>query len=1713
MDSDKVRARGNIRGQLTRIRNFLQTVGPETSIFTIDARHKTFLGLYEKFDKVQTELESDMDVKNLGKEDELRGKFEEEFFETEAIFLELFMRLDRDMSSTRGPVNELNNAVRLNETVPNQPNIAFKLPQVSLPTFGGEITEWSSFIELFNSLIHSNETLSNINKLFYLKSCLKGDALRIIESIPTTGENYVRARELLTERYDNKWCIIQAHLSVLLQQPQIKNMSVNALRQLIDVTNKHLAILDSLDEPVEHWDSILVFTLSNKLDLDTKRQFEFQFASVGKPTFKNLIDFLKQRCLGFERVETTKGKSVKSFSAVSEGSKQSSRFVECCSLCKGEHRLFKCPKFLNLDPCARYDHCKKCGICVNCLSGNNHVAKMCKSRGCLKCEKRHNTLLHFEKRNPEPLNANPVNLNVDPLPPNHNETIGSVSTVGLQSTNFQPQQILLYTALVRVRNERGELVVCRSLIDSGSQSCFISEACADRLRLTPKLIDMSVNGIGNASTVIKRYVDFEIHSMCEKFSLPIQALVLPKITMELPQTEINSTNMDNMFSNLKLADPNCFVPGKIDVLLSNEVFTRILRGNILNSKQGCLKAVDTNLGWLIGGSVQCATSSLISTTSLMATHDLKDIGFDLSKFWELEEVPVAQSHLKDPCEIHFHKTYQRDLDGKFVIELPFTTDRIDFSHSKAFALSRFHFLEKRLNNNSKLRRMYFDFMDEYLKLDFVEFVPLEEYENLNSYYLPHHGVLKESSQTTKLRAVFDGTAAPAGRQSLNSVLFAGEKLHNDLFKILLKFRSYKIAVIADVEKMFCQVKMNRIHKDFVRFFWRPKENEAIKIMRLKVLPFGLRCSPFVAMSCLRELGKTLQGSYPRACNFVLENFYVDDFIAGASSVEDALALINDVSLVCESGGFKLRKWVSNSEQVLEGIQRNLIAEPHTFSLSGECSKVLGLFWCPGTDTFGFVSTNVEKEVVTKRSILSHLAQLFDPFGWLGPVIVKGKILLQELWLLKIDWDAAVPTDIENDWLKLKNNLKMIKEIKVERYIGYGDGIILCGFSDASIKAYGACVYCVADGKSTLVAAKSRVAPLKSVSLARLELCGAVLGARLMQIIANVLGVPLSSCFMWCDSTIVLAWLAKPSYSWKTFVANRVAEVHTLLPNVLWSHVRSADNPADIISRGVFPSELLGNGLWWHGPNLIVNFDFSRRQNGFFETNKEIRIVNNACLSCVVENLCSRISSYTKLIRVNAWVIRFCDNARKPVEKRCSGNLSINEMHASSVTLISLIQTECFDSAMACLKKNKPLKSSDRLVSLNPFFDNDGLLRVGGRLSNGTMTFNVKYPIILPSKNKFVNLLIRFEHCRNNHIGPNGLMAILRQRFWIINARTTIKSVIAKCYVCCRFSPRRGDQLMGALPRERTEIVRPFFNTGVDLCGPFLVRPTKKRGNSTQKCYVALFICFATKAVHLEVVFDLSTETFIAALKRFVSRRGIPAKLFSDNATNFVGSKNYLSEWYQIINSEAFTEKMYAELLNEQIEWKFIPARSPNFGGLWESHIKSMKTCLLKSMGQSRLTFEEFLTLVIQVEATLNSRPLGAVSSASDELDILTPGHFLIGANLKSLPSQREDEFSGSTGSRWKHLEQIFAHYWKRWSNEYLNTLNQRAKSRKVQENIQIGDLGLLVNENLPPYIWPLCKVIETIKGSDGLVRVVKVKMGNAIFKRGINKFCRLPNFT
>ena len=1520
MDQTKIRTRGNIKGQLTRLASYIEEIKYEDltnlSKYKIEARHRVFKGQFDKFEAIQSSIENDLGEKDFEAQKQEREQFEALFYDLDAEFEHLLDRF-RTTGNT-DPQNNHNTTVNV--------DTGFKLPNIELPTFSGDITEWASFIELFDALIDAKIDLEDVNKLFYLKSALRGDASKIIESLATTAANYSEARDLLIKRFGNKRCMIQAHLKGLLEQSEVKSKSVSSLRNLLDVTNKHLASLRSLGEPVSSWDTLLVFVISSKLDHESRRQFEMHFPGCNMPTLKNLLDFLNQRCLILERVEPVKNKPLKSFTTTTESKpvKDLPMKTFACYICKGDHKIWKCSTFISLKPEERYDKVRKFNLCANCLAKGHRAS---------------------------------------------------------------------------------------------------------------------------------------------------------------------------------------------DLLLSNEIFTSILKSGTLNIGHSNLKALNTSFGWIIGGGIKQTFSGMVTTISLNATHDLINLDENIRKFWDFEEMPFARNEEIDPCEGHFVSTFERDEHGKFLIELPFKDCEFNFGHSRKFALSRFHGLEKRFSQNLKLKSMYSDFVFEYLDVNFFEIVPKDEHNKPDCYYLPHHGVLKESSLTTKLRTVFDGTAAPSGCQSINSVLYTGPKQHTDLFVMLLKFRLYAVALIADIERMFCQIKVKPKDRDCLRFFWRFENKSEVDILRLTSLPFGLKCSPFIAIRCLRELANSLMKVYPRASNLILNSFYVDDFIGGADTIDEAIEIINELKTVCNLGGFNLRKWSSNETSVLDSVNsksENL----HSFDVYDCDSKVLGMQWLREADQFTFSYKNLQVDSISKRVILSELARIFDPFGLLSPITVKCKIILQELWLLKLNWDEKIPIKIESEWAKLKQELEGINQIRVDRFAGSKSNAVLCGFSDASEKAYGACVYYVSGNRSILMASRSKVAPLKSTSLARLELCAAVLCAKLMNVVSKSLEISLKQCMFWSDSKIVLAWLSKQSYCWKTFVANRVSEIHTLTPNSKWQYVKSIENPADIVSRGLLPNQLINCKLWWQGPSWLGQCNMEELCSGGFETTLEEKKQKNlCCVSIGIDgSFFERFSSWLRLIHVYCKILRFINNCRLEFSFRTFGPITVEEIDKATLKLVKSIQNKHFVKTIDSLSKKKSLTAADSLISLNPFLDAQNVLRVGGRLVNSLLPYGVKHPIVLPKKDHFVDLLLRYEHFRNNHIGPNGLIAIVRQTYWIINAKTQAKRIVSRCTVCFKHNPKRSKQLLGSLPLERTENVRAFYNIGVDLCGPFHVRPTKRRGNSTQKSYVALFICFAVKAVHLEILFDLTTESFIASLRRFIARRGVPHTIFSDNATNFVGTKNVLCEWYKLLESRDFKDKVYAELLRDKITWKFIPARTPNFGGLWEGNIKSFKTSLYKCMGNERLSFEEFQTLLIQIEGTMNSRPLCTVTECKDDIDVLTPGHFLIGTNLKSLPHPLHKEFCGNLGSRWNHLQQILDHYWRRWSTEFISALNQRNKSCKINENVKIGDLGLLVDENLPPYVWPLCKVVDRITGPDDLVRVIKVKVGSSIFKRGISKFCKLPDF-
>lgn len=407
-------------------------------------------------------------------------------------------------------------------------------------------------------------------------------------------------------------------------------------------------------------------------------------------------------------------------------------------------------------------------------------------------------------------------------------------------------------------------------------------------------------------------------------------------------------------------------------------------------------------------------------------------------------------------------------------------------------------------------------------------------------------------------------------------------------------------------------------------------------------------------------------------------------------------------------------------------------------------------------------------------------------------------------------------------------------------------------------------------------------------------------------------------------------------------------------------------------------------------------------------------------------------------------------------------------------------------------------------------DASGILRVGGRLRNASCPYDQRFPVLLPKQHKLTELVVTHYHVTQLHAGPQATLAALNRQFWIINGRSVVRHLLHKCHKCFRDRAKTLQQQMADLPASRVEPTRPFLRSGVDYAGPLHVKSRKGRGGQTTKAYIALFVCFATKAVHLELVSDLSSGAFIAALKRFIARRGKCRELHSDNGTNFVGANRELKRLFKQFSGEQHNTLVTEFLSLEGISWQFIPAKAPHFGGLWEAGIKSTKTQLRRVVGNSILTFEELYTVLTQIEACLNSRPLCPSSSDPGDLDVLTPGHFLIGEALTAFPEPNLTQLRLNQLDRWQLVQRLTQHFWSRWHREYLAQLQQRTKWKVKRDNLQRDDLVLIKEDNTPPLQWVRGRVLEVHAGKDNIVRVATIKTANGIYKRPIVKLCLLP---
>ena len=1083
-----------------------------------------------------------------------------------------------------------------------------KLPKLDIPTFNGDILQWQPFWEQFEVSVHSRASLTNAEKLVYLQQAIKnGSARSAIDGLSQSGNQYDEAVDYLKMRYNRPRLIHHAHVSTIMDTPPLKDGSGKELRRLHDTLQQHLRALKTMKaEPDPSFITSMV-----ELKLDATTLFEWQKHSQEKveevPHYQDILDFLNLRAQASETLAGPAKRNqvlsagrrpgpapfgkVTSFTAANTNPSHSQ-----CVVCKsGHHPLYACPSFKGMTHDERLSALKKNSLCLNCF-GSGHFVKQCRSiHKCRKCQRLHHTLLHVEPSENATSTPSDSSLPSNNHPP---ELIVSNTAVKLMPSS------LLMTCRVLVFAPDGSSVGARALIDNGSTSSFISERLVQSLRLPRSQHKISVWGIAGSlkSSRVRSIANFQVSSTySDGKKIDLTAIVLPKVTCDLPVSPVPFDLSWSHLSGLPLADPSFGEPQRVDLLLGADIFSDVLLHGRRTGPPGSPVALETCFGWVLcGGNMDRTALSSVNflVTSLHASAVCSD---DLlRKFWEIEESPAnsAALSLEERSAVQqFDSTHSRTKAGRFIVPLPRKPDFKPIGESRSQAVRRFLSLEHSLRRKGRFEDVN-DVIQEYFTLGHAEVVPTKDVDKhpASVFYLPMHVVYKSTSSTTKVRAVFDASAKSASGVSLNDTLLVGPTVHSSLLDVLLRFRMHRVALTADVSKMYRAVELVPSDRDYHRFVWRSNPDQVLKDFRMTRVTFGVSASCFVANMAVKHNAIELADKYPLAAEAVYKSFYVDDGLTGADDVETTITLQRQLQDLFTRGGFMLRKWNSSEPRVLQTISPELreSREVRSISDSGyDYAKTLGLEWNTNTDSFRItISSLPPSEVVTKRILVSDIAKVFDILGWFAPTIVHMKILLQRVWEERVDWDDPVPEGIQDVWRQWRSELHTLSSKSIPRCYFPKDVRVtsfqIHGFSDASEDAYAGVVYFrMVDSTgmvhTSLIMSKSKVSPIKWLSIPRLELCGALVLSKLLCHVKRVFEVPLSGVYAWTDSTIVLNWLAGNPRRFKTYVGNRVSEIVDHVPPDRWSHVVSAENPADCASRGILPSQLLRHELWWTGP--------------------------------------------------------------------------------------------------------------------------------------------------------------------------------------------------------------------------------------------------------------------------------------------------------------------------------------------------------------------------------------------------------------------------------------------------------------------------------------------------------------------------------------------------
>ncbi|XP_076284702.1 uncharacterized protein LOC143211126 [Lasioglossum baleicum] len=1022
--------RKSIKCKLTRFKNYFESNQTDDSIPELRERFDRFLPLADKFDEVQSKIEIYTEDSGEDASHEIeRDNFDKSYY---CIVTSVKARLGIGQ-----PQNSLQTGTSSQLSSSTETELPVKLPVIQLSTFDGAYGDWIRFRDTFDSLIHKNANINVIQKFNYLNSTLRGEAARSIRALGISESNYA----ILKNRYEDPQGLTRYHTKALFDIPPIMKTSARALRQLIDDCINHLKSLNSLQEPTQYWDTLIIHLLSTKLDGFTKREWEkVIIKGASNPSLKDMLEFLEGQSKYLARSGTDRGGSSRPqiradgfytprYQLKTEES-HTPRFnrntVACvgiskteCKICNGNHPVYMCEKFRNSSYSERIDQVTKAGICFNCLHPG-HKNLNCTRSGCKKCNKKHNILLHTDATS-----YSSQSKSGEPSTSTNN-------TISLAQTNFSiPHQfshVVLATAIVLVEDKFGKGHECRALLDPASQASFITTNFCNRLKLSSAPTNGIVSGIGQKIGGVSQKTAIKLHSRNTEFSSSLSCFIIPKITEDLPNFCINRTKI-LIPHDIKLADPNFDETREIDLLISGELFW-----DLFTNEQNSTRRIDplfrnTKLGWIFAGKLNNAkirnTPKNLKLACNLVSNDI--LLSEIKKFWEIEHCYdtsiIVNQH--DECERHYQTTTTRDSSGRYIVNIPFNDKLENLGNSRWLAEKRFYNLERKLNKQPFLKQDYIAFMTEYESLGHMTEISSSIDTNELNYYLPHHAVIKLDSTSTKLRVVFDGSAKTTTGISLNDTQRIGPTVQDELFSILLRFRSHQYVISADVQKMYRQILITPLQRKFQRILWRVDDSLPLKTYELNTITYGTASAPFLATRTLQRIGEECVSVSPIASRIIMKDFYVDDLLTGSDNFQEALAIKRDVSNVLNEAGLQLHKWASNDSRISEFTHEQ--SDSITIA-SDKVTKTLGLLWNPHTDTLKFLIKPPEQAKLTKRTILSEIARVFDPLGLIGPTTMLAKVFMQQLWQSKFSWDQSLPREFIAKWIQFRDELPELNKL-------------------------------------------------------------------------------------------------------------------------------------------------------------------------------------------------------------------------------------------------------------------------------------------------------------------------------------------------------------------------------------------------------------------------------------------------------------------------------------------------------------------------------------------------------------------------------------------------------------------------------------------------------------------------------------------------------------